>query len=131
MWFMYWGRINGMFYKRKSVRYIFSYLISMLKDEYDFKVDKDTVDGSRYLTGMIKDYFVSIYLYSVRNDDKLKYYAWYKIVAFGCFGDERLDNKIIMKKQLFQKSERYYSSRDIFKEILWEVDNFDITNYYI
>jgi hypothetical protein len=129
MQFIYLSTRNGLFYKRKSIRYVFSYVIGMLKESYDFEVDNDTMKGHLYLTGMIKDFFVSVYLHSEQGEAKNKYYVWYKIVAFGYFGDEILDNKIIIKEQLFNDTYRCYSSQAIVEEIVWDIDHFDIKYY--
>jgi hypothetical protein len=107
---------NGVFYKKGTVDKYFSYLIGRLTTDHKFKVDKNTVDGSRYLIGTHKDYFISIYLYKKENS----FHVFYKIIAFGYFGDEDLDKKIIMKNLVY-KSDDYRSSYFISNNIIGKI----------
>ena len=91
--------INGLFYKKNSIKRFFSELIYNLKWKYKFKLDDKTYDGSGYLLGIYKDYFISIYLY--KKDINFK--IWYKIVSFGFYGrNDELNKRVFLREILYE-----------------------------
>jgi len=120
---------RGILYKKGTVDRHYSKQIYWLKRDYKFKIDKNTVDGSRYVSGLYRDYFINLYLWKEGSDFK----ARYKIVTFGFYKYwEELDKKIIIRDYFYDpKKNEFYKphKEDLIKSILYDIEHFQENDF--
>ena len=111
---------HGVFYKKGTVDKYFAKVIYKLKSDYKFKIDKNTVDGSRYLLGTYKDYFISIYLSKEKSIFKVEY----KIVSFGFYKNYEELNKKVFVRRVFYEPGKEYNDNYIIHTLFDDIEHF-------